>query len=556
MFIATSLNHYKRKAVRKAIASQAEFKEISVMYGRSSFGKRPDTIEYPDDVLEFAKRKVSSFHCSEELWFNPLAIQTGMKRSELDELRKGWDFILDIDCPDWHFSRLISHLFVRVLQEFGVHSVTAKFSGNKGFHIAVPFEAFPEKIWFEDKYHETKDLFPDGPRKIASYLLGYITEHFADIGADGVTFDSKYFFSFEQLEAIARKSSRSLFAYQCSECGAVVENEPVSKTVYQCSECGTKMQVSGHPDVVRCTSCSAPVTPTTYLARCSSCAKQSSFSRILNLLSIVEVDTILIASRHLYRMPYSLHEKSGLVSIPVSINSILSFEKNQAKPPITSFEVPFLDRSKVNLGEASNLISEAFGKELRELGHIHADINTKGFFPKKDFDLPSSAIEEEFFPPCIKHILSGLEDGRKRALFILINFLESVGWSHEQITHKVYAWNESNPEPLREQYLKGQLSSMKKNKKVLPPPNCSNKDYYVGLGICTPNEFCNRIKNPSSYARKKKDSHSKTTSRRSKKSSAKKTTKKSTKKSAKKASKTSSSNNSSSNSDRSVNSSY
>jgi len=40
----------------------------------------------------------------------------------------------------------------------------------------------------------------------------------------------------------------------------------------------------------------------------------------------------------------------------------------------------------------------------------------------REFERPEDAIPEKYFPPTIKNILEGLEDGRKRGLFILINF--------------------------------------------------------------------------------------------------------------------------------------
>lgn len=518
MFISLSLKHYKRPEVRQKIVEQAENKEVSVMYGPDSFGKRPDTIEYSNDVLEFAKRKSSSFHCSEELWSNPLAIRTGMKRTELDEIRIGWDLILDIDCPDWDFSRLIAHLFVRALKELEVSSVTAKFSGNKGFHVAVPFEAFPEQIHFEGELHQTKNLFPEGPRKIASYLLGYITEHFAHVKSDSVVFDENYEYSVERLMEIASKTSQSLFAFQCPDCSVILEKRPEAKVTYQCSNCGHISKPSGNPEFIRCNDCNNPVEPTVEHKGCPGCGSYNPPKRILNLLAVVEVDTILIASRHLYRMPYSLHEKSRLVSVPVDPDRIMSFEKEQAKPENIRFDIPFLDRSRVPRGEAHRLMAEAFGKELQELGHIHADLERAAKPVRKSFEAPTDAIEKEYFPPCIHKILAGLEDGRKRALFVLINFLRTCGWNYEQVESLIYEWNENNAEPLREQYLKSQLIPVLKGKKIVPPPNCDNKDYYLGIGICEPDNFCSRIKNPAAYARKKKELATKSRTRSSKRS--------------------------------------
>lgn len=493
--------HYKRLQVQKAIAEQAESKEISVMFGPNKFGKRPDIITYDNDVLEFAKRKASSFHCSEELWTNPLLIKTGMSRKELDEIRAGWDLILDIDCPDWKFSKLITFLFVKALNDHGVSSVTTKFSGNKGFHIAVPFQAFPDQIPFKDDegnllHRGVKDLFPEAPRKIAIYLLSFITENYATIKEDGVDFLG-YFFTFDYLKNIITNPSHSLVAYQCSTCHDVLESDfQKPKTIYRCSRCGHDSHPANNPEVIRCENCSHPVEFNIERSGCPRCESKDPPVKKPNLLAVIEVDTVLISSRHLYRMPYSLHEKSGLVSVPILNEDILTFDKNLAKPENISFKIPFLDRSMAKRGEASNLFIEAFDKLI--------DTSKRKFSLKpKDIPIPENAIPEEFFPPCIQNILSGLEDGKKRALFVLINFLRVSGWGKEQIQERLKLWNKNNPQPLKEQYIKGQLFQIKKGKGALPPPNCSNQDYYKSLLICTPDLFCPRIKNPAMYSKRK-----------------------------------------------------
>ena len=59
------------------------------------------------------------------------------------------------------------------------------------------------------------------------------------------------------------------------------------------------------------------------------------------------------------------------------------------------------------------------------------------------------------------------EDGKKRALFILNNFLTSVGWNHGQIEKRLKVWNKKNPEPLREVILLGQLRYRKQQKQLM-----------------------------------------------------------------------------------------
>ena len=74
--ISKTLMYYKREDIRKAIVEGAKDKEIVARFN-DKFGKRPDTLQYPNDVLELAKQRATSFHASEELWRNPLAPDPG-----------------------------------------------------------------------------------------------------------------------------------------------------------------------------------------------------------------------------------------------------------------------------------------------------------------------------------------------------------------------------------------------------------------------------------------------------------------------------------------------
>ena len=95
--ISTLLKYYKRPEIQQALVDAADKKEIAVSYGGTGYGKRPDALRYPKDVLEAVKQGATSFHCSEELWNNPLQITTGAKPEDLNAIRTGWDLILDID---------------------------------------------------------------------------------------------------------------------------------------------------------------------------------------------------------------------------------------------------------------------------------------------------------------------------------------------------------------------------------------------------------------------------------------------------------------------------
>jgi hypothetical protein len=226
---------------------------------------------------------------------------------------------------------------------------------------------------------------------------------------------------------------------------------------------------------------------------------------VFDPFEVLDIDTILIASRHLYRMPYSLNEKSGLASVVITPEEILGFKKEDALPEKVVPTMQFLPRENVIRGEASKLVVQAFD--------FKAKIEPMIKIEKKEYEVPEEAVPDMFFPPCIKAISEGLQDGKKRAVFILINFLRSMGWSYEQVEEYIENWNEKNPEPLREVIWKGQLRHHKAMKKKVLPPNCANKAYMIDLGVCKPDGLCRantepghenfaaRIKNPANYAR-------------------------------------------------------
>ena len=205
-------------------------------------------------------------------------------------------------------------------------------------------------------------------------------------------------------------------------------------------------------------------------------------------------------------MPYSLHEKSGLASTPLNPEKVLLFRKEFAIQRNVRISIHrFLAKEDVEINEAKQLLLQAFDFNIKQEPIILKE--------EKEFEIPKSALPEELFPPCIKLILNGLEDGRKRALFILLNYFTSIGWDYEMIEKKLREWNTKNKEPLREVYLLSQLKYHKRPIKKILPPNCPNRinnipmlnrqNYYTDIRICNPNSFCSKIKNPAQYTTKK-----------------------------------------------------
>ncbi|MBS3095875.1 hypothetical protein J4480_00375 [Candidatus Woesearchaeota archaeon] len=419
-----SLSHYKRADIQEEIIANAKDREIAVKYN-DNFGKRPDILRNAVDILELAKQGATSFHASEELWRNPLQIDTSMRKHELDNLRKGWDLVLDIDCGIFEYSREAADLVIKALKFHNIKSISCKFSGNKGFHIGVPFEAFPEKM----RNDETKKMFPEAPRKIALYIK----------------------------EMIKQPLGEKIMKFEKNDFNAIIE-----KTGKNAGEI-------------------------TYY---------SNKARALNAEPFLNIDTLLISSRHLYRMPYSLHEKSGLVSTPLNPEKVLLFRKEFAIPKnVRISKHRFLAGDNAQNDEGRQLLTQALDFDIRQ----EADSLREG----KELEIPQNALPEELFPPCIKLILDGLEDGRKRALFILVNFFTSIGWDYDMIEKRLREWNAKNREPLREVYLLGQVRYHKQMRKKILPPNCSNEQYMLGIGVCKPDNFCPKIRNPAQYTTKK-----------------------------------------------------
>jgi len=393
--------YYSRQDIQKAIFDFSQNREISSRYFEG-FGTRPDSLQYPGDILAMVKKGATSFHCSEEIWEDPLKLSTDLNEKQLNELRTGWDLLLDIDSKYIDYSKISAELIINLLKFHGVKNIGIKFSGSKGFHIIIPFKAFPKQI-YESK---TSDMFPEWPRIIIKYITEQIQEKLIEKVTD-LERTSKYVKDFE-----------------------------VPKQVM--------------PDI------------------------------------------ILVSPRHLFRMPYSLHEKTALASIVIDKDKISEFQLTDADPLKTKPQDFIPDAEQ---GEAGELLMQALDwyKE-----HAKQE-KTKEF--KSDFKpIKLDKLSEQSFPPCIQKILSGLVDGKKRALFILINLFRSVGMEREELEKRIEDWNKKNNPPLKQGYIKSQLSWSYRKKPIMSP-NC--KEFYQGIGVCLPDDFCRLIKNPVNYVIKK-----------------------------------------------------
>ena len=221
----------------------------------------------------------------------------------------------------------------------------------------------------------------------------------------------------------------------------------------------------------------------------------------LNPYNLIDVEDNW-SNRHLFRLPYSINEKSGLVSLPITKDMIKGFKKDMAKIENIKTDIGFLDKWEEN--EAANLVIESMEwNELSKEASLELTEERKRELEK--IMQVTKAISSEFFPPCIKNILKGIPDGRKRAIFILINFLQKCGWPIEKIEIELSEWNSRNPDPIKETYIKTQLNYAKKRKSPIMPPNCDSNGYYTDMTICDKDNYCQikNIKNPATYAIKR-----------------------------------------------------
>ncbi len=413
------IEYYSRKDVQKRIMEIAANREMAVSFNGRGYGKRPDILQFENDITELVKSGATSFHFSEERWSNPLLLEAGMTKKRLDELRVGWDLIIDVDSKNFEFSKQATFLIIEALKFHDIKNISVKFSGNRGFHIGIPFKAFPKKVNDVD----IKLLFPDGPRVVASYLKYIIKDHLT---------------------------------------AKLLENntiENISKDVEIEKE---KMIGNGE----------------------------------FNPFSLVDIDTVLISNRHMFRSCYSLNEKSGLVSIPINHDDVLTFQRDSAKMENVKTGLSYMNEDEFKEEEARNLITQAFDWNQK----LPSQSSEKVSETKKEFETVKEMVPSEFFPPCMLLGLKGLEDGRKRFLFILLNFLRNTGYDYGQIEKIIAEWNKKNTEPLRDNYINAQISWHKRQKGSLLPPNCDNQQYYPGIRICHPDGFCKFIKNPVHYS--------------------------------------------------------
>lgn len=394
---------YLQDAVIDEMVRIAEYREVAPTYP-SGYGRRPDAVNFPGDFRQFVEDGAVAFHGSVERWRNPLLIDD----VDSDDLRTGWDLVIDIDCDaDLSFAKIAAQALIDEFCDFGIDHVSAKFSGNRGFHLGIRGEAFPNKL----QGTPIARWYPDLPQTIVSFLRHRLKEQLAEAFVD--------------------------------------HDATVRDTVY----------TDGDPTPYR--------------------------------LCDIENDW---GDRHLFRMPYSVNEKSWLVAVPLALDAIADFKKPDAAIDTVTVEESFLDSYED--GEATELAVEALDWYAE---HHEDDARDRESFDG-EFSIPDDALDEEHFPPTIHNILGGLKDGRKRSVFILATFLRQVGYDWDAVAAMVRQWNDRNDDPLPDNYITSQLNWHRAQDEPLMPPNWDDGSVYHDIGVYEEDPLTRSTSNPVSYA--------------------------------------------------------
>jgi len=490
-----ALSHYSRKDIQREMFEFCKNRETIANFNNKFFAKRPDCFDYPSDIINSAKKGATSFHCSEELWSNPLEINTNMSKEQYNEIKIGWDLLIDIDSPYLDYGKIAAKLLIKALKRHGVKNYGIKFSGSKGFHIIVPFKAFPKTVSEE----KTKDKFPEWPRAIAEYLFNEIKD---SMNQEILRLSSKEKLSEKgelKSEHLCPKCGKptiqkKIGKYVCPDikCKSTVESMKSNRKEMLCPSCNGKMRRVSERIIQFCETCK--INTAQLEAKSSNIGgekrinKEKFTEEITTKSTEDSVDFVLVAPRHLFRAPYSLHEKTAFASIPITEEQIDDFKPTDADPLKIKEVKPFEPR--VIPGEAKKLLAESL-EWIKE----NSKEEPRKKWTGESIDLKGLKITENMFPPVIEKILKGIKrDGRKRALSLLLSFFTSLEFPEEFIQEKIEKWNKKNYHPLKQGYIKSQITWHIKNKRL--PPNY-DKPVYKEFGIRGPPEP--GMKNPINY---------------------------------------------------------
>jgi endogenous inhibitor of DNA gyrase (YacG/DUF329 family) len=331
-------------------------------------------------------------------------------------------------------------------------------------------------------------MFPEWPRIICEYLKTI----------------SRDFLEKEISETEEHKKLSTMKGIKCNNCGNMVD--AMKEIQYYCPFCKiseTSRLTAEKPR--KCAQCGKEMIKKSVLEfyPCKKCMLDSAknpgnFSSSLDIFAILGLDLVLVSPRHLFRCPYSLHEKTGFSSVVLSEQELEKFQPKDADALKVKIRDYYPEPEK---NEAQNLLISALewnGARTRQKESSKEKSESK-FEGKKNIEInvDKSSIK---YPPIIKKMLEGMDDGKKRALFVLLNFFRSLNFTQEEIKSKIEEWNKKNKKQLKEGYIQAQIEWTFRQKKMLPPNY--DKPFYKDIAF-SPDDEDLRIKNPVSYAIRK-----------------------------------------------------
>ncbi len=353
-----------------------------------------------------------------------------------DRLRSGWDIIFDLDSKiGMDGSRIAAEALCDFFSRYDIKNFGIKFSGSRGFHLCLPWEMFPHD-------EELVKRYPEIPQSVTEFVKSRINKDLVD------------------------------------SIGRLVKEKGVKLNEFE--------SLSNLSDIFRIKTSFEEI------------AQEEKIREAEKKFTGKQVEIEKWGSRHMFRAPYSLNEKTWLVSLPINRSQLRDFSVETAKPDVVKVKEAFF---KGEENEAESLLIDAM-----DWSSMQKKEKPKPA-PKKIYSKDKMPVES--FPPCIKTVLAGLADGRKRSLFTLINFLRMMNWPWQEVEQTVIEWNERNKPPLPGSTVLAQLRWCQVNKRT--PANCppDGEMYYVSTGICNPDAICKAgtgsivIKNPIVYPFKK-----------------------------------------------------
>jgi hypothetical protein len=160
---------------------------------------------------------------------------------------------------------------------------------------------------------------------------------------------------------------------------------------------------------------------------------KSIVEEILALTRHKTIDIKIYDRRRLFRLPHSIHAKTGLYKIPLHIDEIESMSLDQIKTLASEQRILEIPKPQLNHKAAA-----ALANRIRQWEMNNA--------PKK-YSGPRTQLKQ--VPPCIKHLLETTTQrgNRNMTLAVLASFFRCHGLTFEEALTRLKEWNSEHCSP-------------------------------------------------------------------------------------------------------------